>query len=522
MRPSALARWDEIAARLDGHRPALFLDYDGTLSPIAPRPELATLPGETRELLRRLAARLPVVIVSGRAREDVAALVNLDGLTYVGSHGFDIAGPPPAEGAPPLRLEVGEGVPERITEAATRLRQDLDGITGVLIEPKRFAVSVHFRLADERDIPRIERAVDETIAALPGLRKAHGKMLFELRPNLDWDKGQALLWLLDALGLDRPDVLPIYIGDDLTDEDAFHALAGRGIGILVAEEPRETAAAYRLRDSEEVREFLKRLAASPVEEGIPGSLARMQPGEINLLGPFAVPGLAPRLIRIYLPRAYDPAKPSFALYMFDGQNVFDDEPSFSGGWYAHEAVEGLAKSKRPVPVVIGIDHGGLRRNLELSPFPIEAEPGQAPLLLDWITARLMPALTAELNLIPGPLGAVIGGSSMGGLASFWAHFHYPQAFGRALVMSPSFWVANQAIFADIAAQPIPEVSRIYMDAGAREAKGRLVEAVKRMAEHLVSRGYDSDHLMWRADARGTHSEAHWRRRLPKALRFIYP
>ena len=259
----------------------------------------------------------------------------------------------------------------------------------------------------------------------------------------------------------------------------------------------------------------------PVETGIPGSLVRMKPGEINLLGPFSVPGLAPRLVRVYLPRSYNPSRPQFGLYMLDGQNVFDDLPSFSGGWYVHEAVEGIARSRYPQPVVIGIDHGGTRRNLELSPFPMEGEPGQAHAFLDWVTGSLMSALTAELNLVPGPLGAVIGGSSMGGLCSFWAHFHYPQAFGRALVMSPSFWVANQAIFADTAAQPNPEVSRIYVDGGAREAKGQVVEAVKKMAGHLTARGWDSDRLMWCADARGTHSEAAWRRRLPKALRFLY-
>src|SRR6185295_7490480 len=187
MPASALDRWDEIAARLHGRLPALFLDYDGTLSPIAPRPEMAALPAETREVLRRLAARLPVVIVSGRLREDAAVLVGLPELTYAGSHGFDIAGPPPVAGAPPLRLEVGEGVPDRIAGAAERLRRDLAGVPGVLIEPKRFAVSIHFRLADERDLPRIAAAVDAAIAAVPGLRKAHGKMLFELRPDLDWD-----------------------------------------------------------------------------------------------------------------------------------------------------------------------------------------------------------------------------------------------------------------------------------------------------------------------------------------------
>jgi trehalose 6-phosphate phosphatase len=259
MRPSALEHWDEIAARLDGRRPALFLDYDGTLSPIVPHPDLAILPEAARETLERLADRIPVVVVSGRGREDVAARVGLPALGYVGSHGFDIAGPP-ATGGEPLRREVGAGIPEKIEHAAERVRRQLAGVEGVFVEPKRFAVSVHFRQADERELPRIERAVDDAIAAETGLRKGHGKKLFEIRPDLDWDKGRALLWLLAALGLDRPDVLPFYIGDDLTDEDAFRALAGRGIGILVAEEPRETAAEYQVRDPGEVVAVLARLS----------------------------------------------------------------------------------------------------------------------------------------------------------------------------------------------------------------------------------------------------------------------
>jgi predicted alpha/beta superfamily hydrolase len=278
---------------------------------------------------------------------------------------------------------------------------------------------------------------------------------------------------------------------------------------------------FRIEEALYRRDWPEEEPRPTVEAGVPGALARMRPGQINFLGPFETPGLAPRLIRVYLPRSYDPTKPSFALYMFDGQNIFDDEPSFSGGWYVHHAVEKLARSKRPVPVVIAIDHGGPGRNKELSPFAFDQEPGQISPLLDWVTTRLMPALTAELNLVPGPLGAVVGGSSMGGLASLWSHFHYPGAFGGALVMSPSFWLADEAIFDDIAGQPTPDVTRVYMDAGAREDKGRVVDAVKRMAEHLVARGYDADRLMWRADPKGSHSEADWRRRLPKALRFMY-
>lgn len=254
--PSALDRWDEIATRLAGCRPALFLDYDGTLAPIAPRPELAILSDETRSVLRRLASQYPVAILSGRGRDDVAAHVNLPNLTYAGSHGFDIAGPVPS-----VRLEVGEGIPEKIERAAQQVQKDLQGIDGLLVEPKRFAASIHFRQVDEKHVPTIENAVDHAVATTPGLRKGHGKKLFELRPDLDWDKGQALLWLLNALSLDHPGFLPFYIGDDLTDEDAFQALGNRGVGILVAEEPRETAAGYRLRHPGEVLEVLERLAS---------------------------------------------------------------------------------------------------------------------------------------------------------------------------------------------------------------------------------------------------------------------
>lgn len=264
-------------------------------------------------------------------------------------------------------------------------------------------------------------------------------------------------------------------------------------------------------------------AALKVQEGIPGILSHLRAGEINVLGPFVVPELPARHIRIYLPHGYSPdrAGGNFALYLFDGQNVFDDAPSFSGGWHIHEAAERMGRSGRPVPVIIGIDHGGASRIEELSPFPWEGKPGRISVFLDWVTGTLMPALQEELKINGGPLGAVVGGSSMGGLAALWSHFHYPHAFGGALVLSPSLWLADRAIFADIAAQPEPAMTRIYLDMGAREDKGRQLPIAAAMAEHLKGRGWNDDNLLWRPDAKGGHNEASWRRRLPKALRFLY-
>ncbi|HYH44878.1 MAG TPA: alpha/beta hydrolase-fold protein, partial [Thermoanaerobaculia bacterium] len=190
-------------------------------------------------------------------------------------------------------------------------------------------------------------------------------------------------------------------------------------------------------------------------------------------------------------------------------------------WYTHEAAEKLARAGRPVPVVIGIDHGGEGRIRELSPFDCQGCTSEAESFLGWVTGTLVPALTAELNLVPGPFGAVAGGSSIGGLAALWSHFRYPETFGGALVMSPSFWVDDQAIFRDLAERPAPEVSRIYLDCGSREGRGTLLPLVAGMAAHLAGRGYDEDRLLFYPDPRGAHNERSWRRRLPRALRFLY-
>jgi trehalose 6-phosphate phosphatase len=258
---SALASWPSLAQRLTGQPLAIFLDYDGTLTPIVSRPELATLPPEVRKLLGRLAARFPVAILSGRARDNVAPLVGLDELIYGGSHGFDISGPPPETGEAPLRHEVGEGIPAQVEGAAERLSAALADIPGILVEPKRFAVAVHFRLTPPEALPRIEREVDATVASFSALRKTEGKKVFELRPRIAWDKGAALRWILNRLPPSSQSRVPIYIGDDTTDEDGFEAAqeAG-GVGILVANAPQPTCASFLLHDTREVEVFLTRLA----------------------------------------------------------------------------------------------------------------------------------------------------------------------------------------------------------------------------------------------------------------------
>ena len=257
-RPSVLREWPKLREKLKGRRPALFLDYDGTLTPIVSRPELAVLSDECRSVLERVAARYPTAIISGRGRNDVEGLVGLPNLAYAGSHGFDIVGP----GGALVGHAVADWIEPVMERIAEMVRPRLAGVSGALIEEKRFSIAVHYRLADEASIPRIESVVDEAVATDSRLKKAHGKKVFEVRPDVDWDKGKALLFLVEALGLDSPDVVPFYIGDDVTDEDAFEVLRGRGIGVLVSEVPRPTRAAYWVQAPWEVYAFFERLLSS--------------------------------------------------------------------------------------------------------------------------------------------------------------------------------------------------------------------------------------------------------------------
>ena len=252
--PSALERLDAIAPGHD-RRLAVFLDYDGTLTPIVPRPEDAVLAPEVRETVAQLARLCTVAIISGRDLANVRALVGVEGLVYAGSHGFDIAGP---RGSLASNSKGDDFLP--VLEMAEReLRDALDGVPGSQVERKKYSIAVHYRNVAEDRLAVLESAVDRALRQHPDLRDLPGKKVHDLQPRIEWDKGKALLHLLKTLGLDQPDVLPIYIGDDITDEDAFWALAERGIGIVVRDEPRTTAASLALENPGDVHRFLAAL-----------------------------------------------------------------------------------------------------------------------------------------------------------------------------------------------------------------------------------------------------------------------
>jgi len=255
MTPSALDRLDQIAAATNDARLAIFLDYDGTLTPIVRRPERAVLSNSRREILRMLVANMPVAILSGRDLEDVRRRVDVEGILYAGSHGFDIAGP---RG---LRKQVATDFLPILDAVEKELKQKLADIHGALLERKRFSIAAHYREVTDQSLPQLEQAVNETAAHHRELRKMASKKVHELQPNIDWDKGKAVLWLLEVMGSESREIFPIYIGDDLTDEDVFRAIKQRGVGIVVSEQPRPTAARYALKNPTEVERFLRQIAA---------------------------------------------------------------------------------------------------------------------------------------------------------------------------------------------------------------------------------------------------------------------
>ncbi|PWZ14563.1 putative trehalose-phosphate phosphatase 7 [Zea mays] len=203
----------------------------------------------------------------------VFEFVKLAELYYAGSHGMDIKGPAAAKASSSSRhaakakgvvfQPASEFLP-MIEEVHERLVQTTRCIPGAKVENNRFCVSVHFRRVDEKMWGELSESVRGVLRGYPRLRLTHGRMVLEVRPTIKWDKGKALEFLLESLGFaDCSSVLPVYIGDDRTDEDAFKVLRRRGqdqgVGILVSKHPKETSASYSLQGPAEVMEFLLRL-----------------------------------------------------------------------------------------------------------------------------------------------------------------------------------------------------------------------------------------------------------------------
>ena len=252
---NALTSYGQLVGITSARESMLFLDYDGTLSPIVSDPAAATLVDGAAEALELVAAVCPVAILSGRDLADIRSRVGIPGIWYAGSHGFELTGP---DGTYHQNEAAAVSIP-LLERAAAELTDGLAGIPGVRVEHKRFAVAVHYREVAPERVDEVA-ALTHQLGQREGLRVTSGRMLIELRPDIDWDKGTTLAWIRDRID-PAGDLLPIYIGDDLTDEDAFDAVHFDGIGIVVGHDEdgdRKTAAHFALQSPDQVREFIQR------------------------------------------------------------------------------------------------------------------------------------------------------------------------------------------------------------------------------------------------------------------------
>lgn len=255
-------------------------------------------------------------------------------------------------------------------------------------------------------------------------------------------------------------------------------------------------------------------------------LRPLRVGKFVDLEPITLRGLGTRRVRAYVPAARKGDGQRPVLILFDGQNVFHDEGSYAGGWFAHEAIDNLGRWKPPPPLVVAIDHGNHARIDELTPYSDGRRGGKLGVVTDAIVKQLLPRLHSRFDLVYGPGGHYLGGASLGGLAALYMHMQRPEVFGGAIAMSTSLWFMKPKLDAFIKASSNPYRSRIYLDAGALEGDGTIPRLTRSLGAHLRGRGWrparEKRDLRVEVyiDPRGRHNERAWKRHLPRALRFI--
>ena len=247
--------WETIQTRIQqAQNLFLFLDYYGTLTPIVSRPELAFCPSKVKRHLEKL-RDLPgvyLVIISGRSLEDLREKVGVSDIIYVGNHGLEIESP---DGR--IKKIVSSAKTKELKRITQNVQNSLKEIPGILFEEKGPILSVHYRNVDQTFFARIPQVLKEELQQWKDRWKmASGKMVFEIRPNVDFHKGEAVREILKTFP--SPGLLPMYLGDDQTDEDAFRVLRGLGISVFIGARRFPSEADFFLQNPDEVQEFLFR------------------------------------------------------------------------------------------------------------------------------------------------------------------------------------------------------------------------------------------------------------------------
>jgi len=224
----------------------LFLDYDGTLAPIAESPDKAVMPSNIHNIIMRIKEKIPVAIVTGRSIDNIINVFGTKNLIYAGNHGAEIW-----NGKKFIKGQQLARSRQAMKNVITELSDAFSSISGVIIEDKGITASIHFRMVRSDDLCRMLNIFWSVVDSYKRLFKiTSGKKVFEIRPHGIRNKGIAVKWIWQNIA---PDKIPVYIGDDKTDEDAFRAIRGRGIGISIG---RNNEADYYLESQDEIEKLL--------------------------------------------------------------------------------------------------------------------------------------------------------------------------------------------------------------------------------------------------------------------------
>lgn len=254
--------FSRAAARGPG-RLCLMLDFDGTLSDLAPTPELARFYPPARRALEEL-SRLPgvhVALVSGRDAADLRRKAGLKRAVYCGNHGLELPG-----FRLPADVEKAKRSFRRSSRPALRLLSEISSrYPGSWVQEKRFSLSLHYRAlrpAASRAMARELARAGRALSRMPGVRTCAGKKVLELKAGADFHKGAACRLILARKG-----GAGLYMGDDVTDEDAFRSLRGRAVTVFVGPAGKKTAASHRVPGPAAAAELLKKILARARETG---------------------------------------------------------------------------------------------------------------------------------------------------------------------------------------------------------------------------------------------------------------
>jgi len=231
----------------------LFLDYDGTLTPIRKDPDAATLSRPMQNLLEQFAQLQAdsIAIVTGRSMDDIRKMIRLKRIALAANHGFQIS-----RGKTTWLHPAAAAAIPKLAKLSKILRTFLAAFPSAFVENKLSTLSIHYRNVPSTQVASLESLVKRTVSSFDRtLVLTCGKKVLEVRPHADWGKGRAVSKMLQSKSNGR-NSLPVYVGDDVTDEDVFRDLASNGITVRVGKST-STAARYYLDNITEVGRFLR-------------------------------------------------------------------------------------------------------------------------------------------------------------------------------------------------------------------------------------------------------------------------